>query len=117
MRAVDCPGLRWPEIHERFPHLSYRQIDYWSRNGRLTPHQHDVYGTTITDRERFQSGHVNCWPTDQVAALGRYNQLARYGLKGDQIIALASDRQALLELISTLTKIDAELAELEGAAA
>ena len=108
---MTCPGMRWPEIHERFPDLSYRQVDYWSRNGRLTPHQHDVGGNTITDRAQFTSGHFNCWPPDQVAALNRYDQLTRYDMKGDKIIALASDPHAILELIATLTKIEAELLE------
>lgn len=112
---IDCNGLRIWQIRELFPNLTDRMIDYWSRNGRVTTHQHAAgHATPITDPKNFHSGNVACWPPDQVALLGRFAALQEWGFHGERMIKLATDRHEVARLIRTLVSIEADLLDAEA---
>lgn len=112
---IDCNGLRIWQIREQFPNLTYRQIDYWSHNGRVVCHHHAAGDPDpITDPEWMGSGNVACWPPDQVALLGRFAALQEWGFHGERMIRLATDRHEVARLIHILTGIEADLLEAEA---
>jgi hypothetical protein len=112
---IDCNGLRLWQIHALFPNLSYRMLDYWRGNGRITTHQH-AFGVRepITDPANWHSGNVACWPPDQVALLGRFNALQEWGFTGQRMINLATNRHEVARLIRTLVSIETDLLDAEA---
>lgn len=95
-----CDGLNYAEVLARIPGLTYRQLDYWTRTDRI----HAI------DRGPFaRSGVDRCWPPDQVTIAARIFKLQTRGIKDvDTAKAIATNRGVLLELMSELTKIEAE---------
>lgn len=112
-QPYDCDGLGSAHILELIPGLSYRQLDYWTRSGRLTNHQHDWTGAVISNREEFHSGNYACWYPDQVKHLRWLVTLLRCGFSLVAAEQIATDRQITATVIRELTEIETDLLEAE----
>lgn len=103
--AREC-GLN---MHEALAHISgftYRQLDFWTRSGRITRHFH-LGGQIVNEGG---SGRIACWPHDQIALACRMFSLVNRGIENlDVAKAIATDRRVTMDWLSELTKIEAEL--------
>ncbi len=102
--AREC-GLNMNEVLAAIPGLTYRQLDWWSRTNRIHPHYH-VRGIIVAN-----GGHGSqaCWPHREVLIAKRMLRLVHRGIDVDTAHTLATNPNVLSELLSELTKIEAEL--------
>ncbi len=102
--ARDC-GLNMNEVLQAIPGLTVRQYNYWARSGRIHLHYH-LRGLIVQ-----QGGHGSqaCWPHHQVDIARRMLRLVHRGIDVDTAHTLATNPDVLGELLSELTKIEAEL--------
>lgn len=102
-----CDGLNYHQVLARIPGMTYRQLDFWVRTGRLKCHHH--LGSSRAIDPWGGSGTERCWPPDQVTIAARIYKLLTRGIRDvDTALAIATNRHVLLELMSELTKIEAE---------
>jgi hypothetical protein len=107
-RTRDC-GLDMHQVRAAIPGMTYRQLDFWTRSNRITAHHHYQNSQQII-LVNPGSGTDRCWPHDQVALAGRiFKMIARGVVNLDAARALAVDRGVLMEMMSELTKFEAEL--------
>ena len=110
---ITCKGLGRTEILQRIPGLTYRQLDWWTRNGWLANHQHDAQGRVIPRPGDPRPGWRACWPLDQVRLLERMFILTQCGLHVEYAATIAADRVELTKMIKHLTKMECDLLEEE----
>jgi hypothetical protein len=111
-RTRDC-GMDMHQVLAAIPGMTYRQLDFWTRTGRIRAHHH--YQNSEQIPVNAGSGSDRCWPHDQVALAGRIFKLLARGVTNlDAARATAADRGVLMEMLSELTKIEAELSEGES---
>jgi hypothetical protein len=105
--AREC-GLNMHEVLAHIPGMTYRQLDFWTKSGRITRHFHHG-GRIVTEGG---SGKIGCWPRDQVAIASRMHQLTTRGIENLDIAkAIATDLEVAMDWLAVLTKIEAELAQ------
>jgi hypothetical protein len=80
-------------------------LDYWTRSGRLTNHQHAGYGGIIVPTDRRRSGYLACWPPDQVELCERMFKLIELGFTFDAACRLANDWEQLYATLEDLQSI------------
>ena len=107
-RIFDCEGLQSSEILERIP-ITYRQLDFWTRSGRLTCHYHSK-GKIITDG-KGGSGSTACWLPDQIKIIGRVLKLIECGFDLGRSFELATSHDAVLAVLNEIRYIDLDLVE------
>jgi DNA-binding transcriptional MerR regulator len=95
-------GVSAPEMLERIPGLTYRQLDYWTRAGRIQA----LPG-------RSGSGNYRRYSEQQAALTARLHRLVVYGFTLNAAEQLAKDRRFVLDAISMLTAIYSELFAME----
>lgn len=67
--------------------LSYRQLDYWTRSGRIH-----------ADEPTPGSGHRRTWPDEEIAVAGRIARLIAAGLSLEIAAGVARDPDTDIEL-------------------
>ena len=85
-----CDGLGARQVLEAVPGLTYRQLDYWTRTGRLRAHQHNASGTRLLNEERGR-GHAACWPQFEIEIARRMILLIGAGFTIDAAATIADD--------------------------
>jgi DNA-binding transcriptional MerR regulator len=87
-------GLTASEVLEQIPGLTYRQLDFWSRSGRIQP----LPG-------KSGSGHYHRYTPQQVAIISRMYRLVNLGFTLDAAHQIATDRptaERVLRGVSTI---------------
>ena len=100
-------GLDLHQVLAAVPGLTYRQLDFWTRTGRLKAHYH--YSNSRDILNNAGSGSDRCWPPSQVTIATRVYKLGLRGIQVDQAFTIGTDQHVLAELLSELTKIEADL--------
>lgn len=113
---TDCEGIGSQEFLERIQGMTYRQLDYWTRSGRITCHFHSARSNVVIPYDQHRrSGYHACWYPDQVQLATDMFTLLNLGVGHiDTARAIANDRRVLMEWLSELTKIEAEQVEQQG---
>jgi DNA-binding transcriptional MerR regulator len=91
-------GVSAPEMLERIPGLTYRQLDYWTRAGRIQA----LPG-------RSGSGNYRRYSEQQAALTARLHRLVMYGFTLNAAEQLAKDRRFVQDAINMLIDINREL--------
>lgn len=107
--ATGCAGLGMHQVFQRIPGLTYRQLDFWTRTGRLKFHHHAQGSNGKAVIISGGSGTERCWPPNQVNLAARVYRLTLRGIGVETAFALAQNKGVLTEMLSELTKIEAEL--------
>ena len=101
-------GLDLHQVLATIPGLTYRQLDFWTRTGRLKAHYHYSNGGRDI-LNNAGSGSDRCWPPQQVTIATRVYKLGLRGIQVDKAFTIATNPHVLAELLSELTKIQADL--------
>jgi len=99
-------GLSQDQVLKRVPGISYRQLDYWTRTGRIKNHRHNGAGE-IT--ERSGSGFPACWPYGEIARARRLARLLDMGFDLTFADELANNRESLKDAMRSLIQIEVDL--------
>lgn len=102
MPRGDCTGLDAPRVLDRVRGLSYRQLDYWTRTGRITAHTHPFNVVS-------GSGVPHCWPRDEVEVAARMFRLIRLGFNLAAATDLARDHSQMVAGSALLLRLAEEM--------
>jgi hypothetical protein len=100
----NCDGVGHAEVLEK-TRISSRQLDYWTRSGRIKSHYH-LRGKIVS---HGGSGSIACWLPDQVKLIERVAALLRRGFELDHAFILATNLRAAEAALCELTYIQADL--------
>lgn len=87
-------GLTASEVLDAVPGLTYRQLDFWSRTGRIQP----LPG-------KHGSGHYHRYTSEQVRVIGRMHRLVMLGFTLDAAHHIATDRKTAEQALRGISTI------------
>lgn len=93
-QAQQDGSLTAPEILEHIPGLTYRQLDFWNRTGRIQPQP-----------GKAGSGHYRRYNPGQVNIVSRIYRLIQLGFTLDAAHQIATDRATAQKVLIGVSNI------------